>query len=57
MTREWWVVERKIPKKKLLLAWNIKPLEGVSVSAGMDGPIGMSVPWRDWNLWVQELIT
>lgn len=43
------MVERKIPKKKLLLAWNIKPLEGVSVSAGTDRSIGISVLWRDWN--------
>lgn len=38
---------RKIPKKTLCLA--VKPLEGVSVSAGTDRSIGISVLWRNWN--------
>jgi hypothetical protein len=47
---------QELGKRSCAWLWT-KASEGVSVSAGMDGPIGMSVPWRDWNLWVQELIT
>lgn len=40
---------------KLCLAVNKKLLEGDSVSSENDGPIGISVLWREWNFVASEV--